>query len=108
MNTNKVTLIGYTGGNPVCVKTVKGSKKATIRVATHFSIPQENGTRKWESVWHVVVAWDRQAEYAENNFVKGSRILVEGYLSYRQYADHSGHTRYYTSIIAHSLLNLDR
>jgi single-strand DNA-binding protein len=90
------------------MKTRKGGSRASLRIATHHLARRGDGTKKWKSVWHDVVAWNKQAEYAENNFVKGSRIIVEGYISYRQYVDKSGRTRYYTNIIAHSLLNLDR
>jgi single-strand DNA-binding protein len=55
-----------------------------------------------------VVAWDKVAAYAENNFVKGSRILVDGQIIYRTYPDRQGHLRYVTEIKANSLQNLDR
>jgi len=55
-----------------------------------------------------VIAWDRKAEYAERSFVKGSKILVDGCISYRTYLDSTGHTRYVTDIVAYSLINPDR
>ena len=67
----------------------------------------ENGNVK-VTTWHDVVAWEKNAEAAENNFIKGSHILVEGQIVYRTYEDHAGHTRYITEIKAQTLMNLDR
>ena len=108
MNGNKVLLIGYNGLIPVCKKTSNGSKRVRIRVATHYFRTNEKGKREYHTIWHNVIAWDGKAEYAERNFVKGSKIMVEGSIAYRTYLDHTGHVRYITDIIAHNLVNLDR
>lgn len=34
--------------------------------------------------------------------------MVDGSIEYRAFPDKSGHTRYYTHTMAHSLMNLDR
>ncbi len=109
MNSNKVLLIGYVGLDLITKTASNGSKRVALRVATH------NGSRRNKkgqfinkSTWHDVVAWDKPAEYAERSFVKGSKILVEGCIIYRTYADIHGHKRYITQIKAYSLQNLDR
>jgi len=108
MNRNQVLLIGYTGADPICEKSNNGSKKVRIRMATHHPRTNEKGERKYLTVWHNVIAWDNKAEYAERSFVKGSKILVDGSIVYRTYLDQTGHRRYVTDIVAHSLINLDR
>jgi single-strand DNA-binding protein len=108
MNRNKVLLIGYTGMDPICKKTNDGNKQVRIRMATHYPRTNEKGEKVYHTIWHNVIAWDSKAEYAERSFVKGSKILVDGSISYRTYLDQTGHTRYVTDIIAHSLINLDR
>jgi single-strand DNA-binding protein len=108
MNTNSALLIGYVGKDLVEKTIESGNKKIMLRVATHHSWKDENGRVNYASIWHDVVAWGEVALYAQRNFVKGSRILVEGIILYRTYPDQHGHTRYITEIKATSLENLDR
>jgi single-strand DNA-binding protein len=108
MKTNHVTLIGYVGCHLLTSKIPSGSKRVAIRMATHYSQKNDSGEKISKTVWHDVVAWDKVAEYAERSVVKGSRILVEGFITYRTYSDKAGHTRYVTLISAESLMNLDR
>jgi single stranded DNA-binding protein (ssb) len=105
---NKVQLIGYVGKDPVIIKTTNGSKLAKIALATDEFFRNENGRERKITTWHDVVAWEKNAEEAENNFIKGSHILVEGKIVYRSYPDHAGHIRYITEIKAQTLMNLDR
>jgi single-strand DNA-binding protein len=108
MRTNSVQLIGYVGQD-LSEKTLpSGDKKVSLRVATTHSFKDKDGKVNYSSAWHDVIAWDAVAEYAGNNFLKGSKILVEGTIVYRTYPDHHGHTRYVTEIKATSLQNLDR
>lgn len=108
MKTNKVLLVGYVGKDLAATLTSNGSKRVCIRMATHYRKKTTDDKQLYYTVWHDVVAWDKQAQQAERNFVKGSRILVEGFIVYRSYPDHSGHTRYVTEIRADNLINLDR
>ncbi len=108
MKGNRVTLIGYVGSNLLSKKLEDGTKRVGIRMVTHYPRKNKEGENKWQTVWHDVVAWDKTAEYAEQSFVKGSRIMVEGAIEYRTYPDKQGHIRYITQIKAESLMNLDR
>lgn len=108
MNTNNVLLIGYVSADPIVKITGKGNKRAFIRIATHSLKKNEKGEKIWSTEWHNVIAWDNTADYAGRNFVKGSKIMVDGCIEYRIYPDYVGHTRYFTQIKALSLMNLDR
>ncbi len=108
MRTNSVQLIGYVGQDLVLRSTPGGNKRASLRVATIHSFKTAEGKINYTSAWHDVVAWDNMAAFACGNFVKGSRILVEGRIVYRTYPDKTGHTRYITEIRATALQNLDR
>jgi len=108
MKSNSVQLIGYVGKDLEEQILLSGDKKIMIRVATHHSWKDKEGKLNYTSVWHDVVAWDKVGVYAQRSFVKGSRILVEGIILYRNYPDRQGHTRYVTEIKATSLQNLDR
>jgi single-strand DNA-binding protein len=108
MKQNSVQLIGYVGLDPIVKLLVNGTKRASIKVATHYLIKKEGNEKVYGTAWHHVIAWGTTADYAENSFLKGSHILVEGAIVYRTYADHLGHTRYITEIKAQTLINLDR
>ncbi len=108
MQNNRVTLIGYVGKDLSTLKLGNGDKRVAIRLATHNCAKNGSGEKVYHTVWHDVVAWDSVADFAERNFVKGSRILVDGSITYRTYPDRQGHIRYITLITAKSLMNLDR
>lgn len=105
---NNVQLIGYVGKDPVIRTTATGRKCIYIRVATDRFFKSPNGKTIKNTAWHDVIAWEKKAETAANDFIKGSHILVEGPIVYRTYEDITGHTRYVTEIKAESLMNLDR
>jgi single-strand DNA-binding protein len=104
---NKVQLIGYVGKDPIISKTQKG-KVARMSLATDSFFKNQNGKNVKITTWHEVIAWEKKAEEVENNFIKGSHMLVEGEIVYRTYLDLTGHTRYVTEITALTLMNLDR
>ena len=108
MKANHVMLIGYVGKDLQTLKCENGSNRVAIRIATHYVRKSEQGEKNYQTVWHNVVAWNKIADYAERNFVKGSRIMVDGSINYRTFQDYEGHTRHMTLITAHALMNLDR
>ena len=56
---------------------------------------------------HNTVAWGKTAEVAENYLQKGARIAVEGRLVHRTYEDKEGVKKYFTEVVANSLMMLD-
>lgn len=107
MTNNLIRLIGYVGKDLTGTTVATGHRRIQLRMATHYTT-QQDGTKRYHTVWHDVVAWGPTAEYAERSFVKGSKVLVEGSVEYRTYYDKSGHTRYIARVAAHHLINLDR
>lgn len=107
---NQIQLIGYLGTDPQVKQYANGNKRVRIMLATHA--PRHRKTEEEEltyrTTWHTIVAWNKAAEFAAGNFLKGSHILVDGKLIYRCYENKFGVTKYLTEIIAHSLINLDR
>jgi single-strand DNA-binding protein len=108
MKQNSVQLIGYVGKDPEIKVFNSNVKRACLRVATHYPLKKEGDKKLYGTTWHNIVAWDNDAAYAERSFVKGSHILVEGFIIYNTYPDKEGHIRYTTEIKATSLINLDR
>lgn len=107
---NSVQLIGYVGSDPFIKNFQNGNKWARMRVATHAPLKkkEEDEVQKYSTDWHTVIAWSDCAAFAERNFLKGSHILVEGYIVYRSYENKKGIKQNVTEIVAKSLTNLDR
>jgi single-strand DNA-binding protein len=108
MRNNVVQLFGYVGDSPKIFISKDGVKRAIIRVATHDPIKYGVDKPVYGTTWHEVVAWDKTADLAERSFVKGSKIRVEGTLTYRKYIDKAGVLRDVSEVKADSLHNLDR
>jgi single-strand DNA-binding protein len=105
---NKVQLIGYVGNDPVIKVFESGSKKVRLRIATHWLVTKEDGEGTWVTTWHTAIAWNEKAELIADQFSKGSHILLEGALHYREYRDKNERLRTVTEIKAFHFLNLDR
>ncbi|MDP4215027.1 MAG: single-stranded DNA-binding protein [Bacteroidota bacterium] len=104
---NWAQLVGYVGQHLKETDTGNG-RRVAMRVATHARSVNELGEPVDKTVWHNVIAWDGPAEYAGKNFVKGSKIMVEGKIMHDSFQGKDGKPRQMTYIKAHSLLNLDR
>lgn len=106
---NKVQLVGYLGRDPDIKVFEKGTKKARMRLATdtyYKKNPEEDAIKK--TIWHTIVCWNEVADIVENNFIKGSHIMVEGMIEYRVYSDKDGVVKDVTEIKAFHLTDLDR
>jgi len=103
---NYVQLVGYVGQD---LKRTTGTRglRVAIRVATHFPMADAGDEKLYKTTWHNVVAWDLQAAYADDHFVKGSRILVEGRIVYGTFVGKDGIKRFTAHVRAENLLNLD-
>ena len=86
MTINRVTLVGCVGAHLTTKQLKNGATRVALRIATH-----ESNNR---TTWHNVAAYNDTAAYAVANFVKGSRIMVEGQLTYLPYPDASGRRHY--------------
>jgi single-strand DNA-binding protein len=104
---NSVQLVGYVGQELKETKSEHGHRVA-IRMATHFHMAHAPGDKLVQTTWHNIVAWDGQAEFALRNFVKGSKIMVEGRIVYGNFVGRDGKVRNTAHIRAQTLLNLDR
>jgi|TARA_R110000822_G_C15252796_1_gene487503 single-strand DNA-binding protein len=78
---NQITLIGNLGADPDIKETVKGGKYALLSIATHKKMKGEKITE-----WHKVVVWDEKlAEVLESYTKKGSKVLLQGRLTYKNW-----------------------
>ena len=104
---NEVQLIGYLAMDPMISVAVNGSKRAFLKLATDSYRKLENGSEWKKTTWHNIVAWDKKAARIENNFIKGSHVLIEGEIQHCSFYK-GDEKRYITQIRATKIMNLDR
>lgn len=97
---NRVILAGRLATDPEVRYTQTGKAVASFRLAVNkrFSRDQQN-----TADFFTIIAWQKLAEICGNNLVKGSQILVEGYLQIRSYDGQDGTKHYVTEIVANDI-----
>ena len=95
---NRVILLGNLGKDPEVKRFDGGKMKASFSLATTETW---NGEKK--TIWHSVVSWNKLAEIIEKYLTKGSPVLIEGRITYREWEDKEGQKRHITEIVADSM-----
>ena len=81
---NKVILIGNVGNDPEIIE--KGDVKiAKFSIATSESYKNKQGEKVSNTEWHNIVAFGKLAEIIQKYVKKGSKLYVEGKISYSSY-----------------------
>jgi len=96
---NKITIIGNVGKDPETRTLENGTKVTSLTIATSETWKDKQGNKKEEVQWHSVQLWRGLAEVAETYVKKGSKLLIEGKVTYRSYEDKEGNTKYITEIV---------
>ena len=104
---NKVMIIGNLGKDPEMRFTANGSSVVQFPVAVSRNIPTQDGSRREETEWFNVVAWNKLAELCNQYLQKGRRVYVEGRLQTRSWDGQDGQKRYRTEVIANEVQFLD-
>jgi single-strand DNA-binding protein len=98
---NKAILHGFVGKDPE-IKTLESGKKiAKFSLATTSFRKDADGKKL--SDWHSLIFWEKLADLCEKYVKKGSELIVEGKITYRDYTDKDGVKKYFTEIICHNL-----
>ena len=105
---NHVVLIGNCGKDPELKQLEDGTQVAKITLATTSSFRNNKGEVQNNTDWHTVILWRSLAELVKNYVTKGSLLMVEGQLKYRNYAAKEGHTVYVTEVVASNIIMLDK
>ncbi len=96
---NKITIIGNVGKDPETRTLENGTKVTSLTLATSETWKDKQGNKKEEVQWHAVQLWRGLAEVAEQYVKKGSKLLIEGKVTYRSYEDKEGVKKYITEIV---------
>lgn len=99
---NKAILIGTLGADPE-IKQAGNSTVAIMSLATTRKWKDKDGNPKEDTQWHTVVAWEKVAGIFEKYTKKGSKVMVEGEIQYREYTNKSGEKKKRTEIRVESL-----
>jgi single-strand DNA-binding protein len=98
---NKVMLIGRVGAKPTLKEGKSGKKYCSFSMVTDSGF----GDKK-VSDWHSIMCFEKLAEIAEKYLDKGSKVFVEGRISYDTY-EKDGKKQKSVKIIANDMTLLD-
>ncbi len=99
---NKVELSGFVGSNPEVKTLPNGNKVLKMSLATSSSYKDREGNWVRDTTWHNIVMWNKLAEAANSEIIKGSRVSLTGKLANHQYTDKDGKKHFVTEVIATS------
>lgn len=105
---NRVQLIGNLGSNPEIKKFDNGKVLARINLATTERYKDESGKQITDTQWHHITAWGSLANTIEKYLKKGSEVVIQGKLVYRNYENKEGKKQYITEIVASEVIMLGK
>jgi single-strand DNA-binding protein len=95
---NKIVIIGNVGQDPQSKTLENGTKTTSFTLATSETWKDKQGNKQEETQWHTVKLWRGLAEVAEQYVKKGTKLMIEGKVTYRTY-EKDGETKYFTEIV---------
>jgi single-strand DNA-binding protein len=99
-----ITLAGVLGVAPELRLTSGGNAAATLIVYTNYTLRNDDGSTRQESERHRVIVWGMHAQKAARLLKKGSKVRVQGRMTYPTSMDkQTGATRYGAEIVAQTL-----
>jgi len=101
---NVIKLAGVLGVAPELRLTANGNAVATLIVYTNYILRNDDGSTRQESERHRVIVWGLHAEKAARLLRKGSKVRVQGRMTYPTWKDkQTGATRYGAEIVVATL-----
>ena len=104
---NKVILVGNLTRDVELRYMPSGSAVATMGMATNRRYKKQDGSQGDDTCFIDVKLFGRTAEVANQYLRKGSKVLVEGKLTYETWSDQSGVKRSKHTVTAESMQMLD-
>src|SRR6266700_2695446 len=101
---NVIKIAGALGAARELRFTASGRAVATLIVYTNHLLRNGDSTTRQESERHRVIVWGMHAEKAARLLRKGSKVRVQGRMTYPTWKDkQTGSTRYGAEIVAQTL-----
>ncbi len=104
---NRVQLLGNITRDPELRYTPAGMGVTSFGLATNRIWTTKQGEKKEDAQYHRIVAWNKLAEICAQLLKKGSRVLVEGRLQYRDMTDQSGIKKQIAEIVIDDMVMLN-
>lgn len=105
---NRVTLLGSVGKTPEAKFTPGGVAVTKFSLATNEKYKDKSQQWVEKTSWHNIVVWAKLAEIASEYLTKGSKVYIEGKITYDSWDDKaSGEKKYRTEIVATEIVLLD-
>ena len=110
MNTlrNSVQLVGHLGKDPELTNLDKGKKLARVSIAVNEFYTTAKGEKTNNTQWLNLIAWDKKAEYLNNELEKGNEDMIQEKLTSRSYEDKSGQKKYVTEIVVNEIYKINK
>lgn len=105
---NYVRLQGHLGKDVELREFAQGRKMASVSIATNDFKKNNDGTTEKYTTWHNLTAWGKLAEDMSAALQKGSKVVIEGRLAYRNYETKTGEKRYATDIVVNSFQKVEK
>lgn len=99
-NLNKVFLMGNLTRDPEVRYTPNGSSVVEFGMAINRSYNRQDGTKVEDTCFVDVSMFGKRGMVISQYFKKGSPILIEGRLNYRQWQDQNGQRRSKLNVVA--------
>lgn len=103
---NKVQLIGNLTRDPESRQTTGGTSVVSFSLATNRDWVV-NGEKKNETQFHKIIAWAKLADVCAQYLKKGSKVYVDGMLTYRTYTDKDSVEKSVSEIVLNDMIMLD-
>lgn len=103
---NKVLLLGHLASDPESKKTENNHTLTKFSVATNKSFTNQNGEKEDRAQFHRIITWRGLGDTCAKHLTKGSLVLVEGELTYRNYQDKEDKRHSITEVTASRVLFL--
>lgn len=104
---NKVIIVGNLTRDVDLRYLPSGSAVATLGLASNRRYNKQDGSKGEEVCFVDVKLFGRSAEVANQYLKKGSKVLIDGRLSFESWTDQSGQKRSKHSVIAESMQMLN-
>jgi single-strand DNA-binding protein len=103
---NQVQLIGNLGKAPELKTFENGNKVVRFTLATNESYKNNAGEWVNETQWHNLVAWGNLASHISENTEKGSKVIITGKLTNRNYENAKGEKKYITEVVVREIMHM--